>query len=109
MKEKPLALILGNSGLPSSVGGRAGLSSIITSESSLLGGVASLAGVLGAPKVKGLLVSAAAVGVLNAAGAACVVGVPKVKGLFSFVGVAGAAPNAKGGLVGVEAAEFVDG
>lgn len=104
---------LGNSGLLlSSVGGRTGLSSIITSESSLLGGVTSRAGAPD-PKAKGLLASAAplvVVGVPNAAGVlGAAVGVPKVKGLFSFEGVAGAAPNAKGDLAGAGAVVLEDG
>ncbi len=103
---------LGNSGLLlSSVGGRTGLSSIITSESSLLGGVTSRAGAPD-PKAKGLLASAplVVVGVPNAAGVlGAAVGVPKVKGLFSFEGVAGAAPNAKGDLAGAGAVVLEDG
>jgi hypothetical protein len=101
LKENPPAFNLGNSGLTlSSVDGRTGLSSIITSEFSFFGGVSSRAG--GVPNMNPLLASGAVVpfvGMLNPAGVPVVVGVPKLKGLFSFAGVDGAAPNEKAVLI----------
>lgn len=107
-------LSFGNSCLPfkSMPAPRVGLSSIITSESSFLGGV-TCRWFVGVPKAKGLLPVAAPAPFVELPNSAEPVGVdgvpePNANGLFSAVGVAGAAPNWNGDLVGV-GADGVDG